>query len=74
VGMRRTALGLYVVLLALGLTPACGGEAAEAGKTRAETYQRNNPREGMGVNGTDPSPPPRDMPGSGRGSATPRGK
>jgi hypothetical protein len=73
-GKRWTAFGLCIASLALGATPGCGGEAAEAGKSRAETYQRNNPREGMGAPGTDSSPPPRDMPGSGRGSATPRGK
>jgi hypothetical protein len=52
---------------------ACGGESAEAGQSRADTYQRNNPREGMGAGG-DPGKAPRDMPGSGRGSASPHGK
>jgi hypothetical protein len=55
------------------LSAACGGGAAEAGQSRADTYQRNNPREGMGAGG-DPGKAPRDMPGSGRGSATPHGK
>jgi hypothetical protein len=70
----RATLGVGLTVLALGATLGCGGEAAEAGHSRAETYQRNNPREGMGANGSDTSPPSRDMPGSGRGSTTPRGK
>jgi hypothetical protein len=68
-GWRTAAASLFWLA-----TQACGAEAAEAGKSRAETYQRNNPREGLGVNGTDNAAPARDMPGSGRGSAAPRGK
>jgi hypothetical protein len=52
---------------------ACGGPANEGQPTRAETYQRTNPREGIAAPG-DTASSPRDMPGSGKGSATPRGK
>jgi hypothetical protein len=55
------------------LTCACGGEAADTGQSRADGYQRNNPREGIGVN-CDTGKPARDMPGSGKGSAPPKGK
>jgi hypothetical protein len=63
-------------VLALALASsvlACGGPANEGQPSRAETYQRTNPREGIAAPG-DTASSPRDMPGSGKGSATPRGK
>jgi hypothetical protein len=63
-----------VVVLALASSVgACGGPSNEAAPSRAETYQRTNPHEGIAAPG-DTASSPRDMPGSGRGSATPRGK
>jgi hypothetical protein len=69
---RSAAIAVISAGLAV-LAMACGAADAE-GPSRADTYQRNNPREGLGAGGADPGAPPRDMPGAGRGSATPRGK
>jgi hypothetical protein len=70
---RPGRLLLGVVFVAASIACACGGQAADTGHSRADSYQRNNPREGIGVSG-DTGKAPRDMPGGGRGSAPPRGK
>jgi hypothetical protein len=61
--------GLLVTLLAAGCV-----QDGQQGRTRADSYQRANPREALGSPGGDVGNPPRDMPGKGRGSETPRGK
>jgi hypothetical protein len=65
---------MVVAWLLASSSGACVEQGTQGGRSRADTYQRTNPREGMGAGGGDVGKPPRDMPGSGRGSATPHGK
>jgi hypothetical protein len=75
VGGAWSRLGGVVALsLAAPAIGACGGPSNESPPSRAETYQRTNPREGIAAPPGDTASSPRDMPGSGRGSASPRGK
>jgi hypothetical protein len=69
----RWCLRSVVALSLASAIGACGGASNDAGPSRAETYQRANPREGIAAPGNTASSP-RDMPGSGRGSNPPRGK
>jgi hypothetical protein len=69
---RSRVRGVVALSLASAMA-ACGAPSNEGAPSRAETYQRTNPREGIAAPG-DTASAPRDMPGSGRGSNPPRGK
>jgi hypothetical protein len=69
----RGVLALSFAASIVASIVACGGPANEGEPSRAETYQRTNPREGIAAPG-DTASSPRNMPGSGKGSASPRGK
>jgi hypothetical protein len=68
----RTALGL--ALLLAPLAAGCASDSDADGSTHANNpHNPNTPTQGIGPSG-GVGPAPRDMPGGGRASATPRGK
>jgi len=69
-----TSRAAFAVALLLGpLLGACAGQADGDGSTHANNpHNENTPPEGIGPSG-GVGASPRDMPGGGRGSTTPRG-
>jgi hypothetical protein len=70
-GCRRIALAF--ALLVAPLLAACAADAQADGSTHADNPHNPNPTQGLGAGGAV-GPAPRDMPGGGRGSSTPKGK
>jgi hypothetical protein len=67
-------MALVLALLLAPLAGGCATDAAADGTTHANNPHNETPNtQGIGPNGAVGAAP-RDMPGAGRGSATPRGK
>ena len=71
-GMKLRGWSAAVLLLA-PLAAACGADGPGEQNIRTSSPRDQTPTQGIGPSG-DVGPAPHDMPGAGRGSATPRGK